>query len=204
MLNIEGYWWPDDVEESWKHALRHVKSIDHAISLCKRTRTAVQAGGNVGLWPVRLAKHFQRVVTFEPEPVSMECLMANIADLPNVEPVFAAVGEVDGGSNIVRGGLGSHRLMDAPGEPIARVVTIDTYDIKDVDLLQLDVEGYEWHALVGAWRTVQKYHPVIQLEFRDFTKKYGKSDAMIDEMLTQEGYKLVSRQPGSDVVYAYA
>lgn len=202
MLKIEGIWWPDDVEESWKHALRHVRSLDYAISICKQRRTAVQAGGNVGLWPMQMAKKFARVVTFEPEPVSMECLMANIAALSNVEPVFAAVGDRQGDMHIVRGGLGSHRLMEAPAEPVCRITTIDSLNLQDVDLLQLDVEGYEWHAMTGAMETVKRCHPVIQLEYRNFTQKYGKTDDMIDKMLKDEGYKLVSRQPGSDVVYA--
>lgn len=206
MLEIEGVWWPDDVGLSWAHSLRHVKSLDYAIDLCKKRRTAVQAGGNIGLWPKKMAKCFQHVHTFEPDPQSRECLLANVASRNNVTVHPFALSDSEGPCDVLHSGLGSHHIVSESSQftSVASTKTVDSYNFTDVDLLQLDVEGYEWHALVGAWRTVQRYHPVIQLEYRNFTARYGKSDAMIDEMLVKEGYKLVSRQPGSDVVYAHA
>lgn len=203
MLKIAGYWWPDNVGKSWEHALRHVKSLDYAISICKQRRVAIQAGGNIGLWPRKLGQHFANVYTFEPDADSRACLIANVADYPNVRVEPHALGDGHGVAHLRRGGLGSHKIAEAAeGRAEISLVPIDRYEFADVDLIQLDVEGYEWHALTGAWETVKKWHPVIQLEYRNFTEKYGKSDAMIDEMLKAEGYKLVSRQPGSDVVYA--
>ena len=83
MIAIEGLYWPDDVGTKWRHSLRHVRSLEWAIARCKRRRTAVQAGGNIGLWPRRLAHSFDRVITFEPDDISRECLACNVPS--NVE-----------------------------------------------------------------------------------------------------------------------
>ena len=204
MLKIAGYHWPDDVGGSWEHSLRHVKSLDYAISICKQRRVAVQAGGNMGLWPLRMSDSFEQVHTFEPHVGARECCAANLEGRSNVILHPNALGDRPSKVQMLTKGLGSHCVAQEKREDKAwvDVVTIDGLGLSNVDLIQLDVEGYEWHALLGGWETVKRWRPVIQMEFRGFTKKYGQSDDNIDSMLTDIGYKLVSRQPGSDVVYA--
>lgn len=204
MLKIAGYYWPDDVGGSWEHSLRHVKSLDFAIGLCKKRRTAVQAGGNMGLWPLRMAKSFDSVHTFEPEAVALECLRANVADAKNVTVHNCALGDMPGKVQMLHKGLGSHCVAaeKRADKEYVDVITVDSLGLRDVDLLQLDVEGYEWHAIIGALDTIVRCRPVIQLEYRNFTKRYGKCDEAIDRLLREMDYALVSRQPGSDVVYA--
>jgi hypothetical protein len=62
MIQIHGYWWPDDVGSKWEHSLRHVQSLEWAIAACPERRVAIQAGGNIGLWPKRLAESFEQVL----------------------------------------------------------------------------------------------------------------------------------------------
>ena len=81
------------------------------------------------------------------------------------------------------------------------VIPLDSFNLSDVDLIQLDVEGYEWHALMGAEWTVKHNRPVIQLELRDFTQKYGHSMLDVREILSRWNYVEVSQQPGSDFVF---
>lgn len=199
MKQIRGTWWPDDVGEKWQHALRHLRSIEWAIARCPRKRTAVQAGGNIGLWPRRLADVFARVITFEPDATSCACLLLNTADVAGrVDVQSAALGAEPGRCAVQHRSLGSHQIVE--GDEV-RVTTIDSLGLTDLDFLQLDIEGYEWHALKGATETLARCRPLIQVELRGFTEKYGASDAAVRTLLAGFGYQEVSRQRGNDVVF---
>ena len=200
MKKIAGIWWPDDVGVKWKHSQRHVLSLEWSLKRCGRWRTAVQAGGNIGLWPRRMAEYgFRRVLTFEPDEASRACLLKNVPQ--NIVEVFHyALGDKPGRCSIAHRSLGSHTVT--PGKTI-EVVTLDSFGLVDLDLLQLDVEGYEWHALEGAKQTIERCRPLIQLELRNFTSKYGRSDAEVRSRLGFHGYREVSSQPGNDFVFEY-
>lgn len=197
MIQIEGYYWPDDVGEKYKHSLAHVASIEWAIAACRNRRVAVQAGGNIGLWPRRLAECFENVLTFEPEPISRACLEQNV--FKNVSVSGAALGAEPGFCTIQRKSLGSHKVTD--GDTV-QVVTIDSLDLAELDLLQLDVEGYEWHALMGGMETIARCEPVIQVELREaITQHFGKSTDDVRKLLASLGYRLATQRPGSDFVF---
>lgn len=198
VIHLHGLYWPDDVGHKWAHALKHVRSLEFAIGACSDHRTAIQAGGNVGLWPKRLAEVFARVYTFEPEPVSRACLELNVPR--HVTVSGAALGCEPGACGIERRSLGSHQVT--PGDAVP-VVTVDSLELNDVDLLQLDIEGYEWHALMGAIETINASKPVIHLELRDFTRQYGQSDEAVRNLLASLGYRWISSQPGNDFVFAW-
>jgi FkbM family methyltransferase len=199
MTLIHGLWWPDDVGLKWRHSLKHLRSLDWAIAHCPRRRTAVQAGGNIGLWPRRLAASFDRVVTFEPDAVSRECLTRNVPS--SVEVRSEAIGAAVGRCAIRRESLGSHAVIDGALIPM---IPLDALGLTDVDLLQLDIEGYEYHALEGAIRTICASHPLIQVELRNFTARYSKSDHDVRALLASLGYQEVAQQPGNDVVFEVA
>jgi len=196
MIQIQGLWWPDDVQSKWVHAFKHVRSIEFAISRCPQRRTAVQAGGNIGLWPRRLAKSFGRVVTFEPDAISRECLSVNVPFNVDIRP--EALGQAELSCGLIRDSLGSHYVTHGSDIPM---VALDELDLPFVDLIQLDIEGYEWHALDGARATLKRSRPLVQVELRGFSERYGKGDQSIRDLLGEYGYVEVSRQPGADVVF---
>jgi FkbM family methyltransferase len=200
MIQHQGIWFPDSLRDSdkWRYSLEHVQSVEWAIRRCRSKRTALQAGGNIGLWPKRLAEAFDRVITFEPDAISRECLIANVPT--SVEVRSEALGEAFGHCAIARKSVGSHRVV--PGDAV-EVIPIDSLGLTDLDFLQLDVEGYEWHALRGAVETIHRCHPLIQVELRGFAEKYGQTDLAVRGLLVILGYAEVSRQAGADVVFAW-
>ena len=202
MIQLQGVWFPDGTERGtkWQYSLEHVRSIEYAIRKCKQRRTAVQAGGNIGLWPKRLAECFQRVVTFEPDAISRECLVANLGKAPTVEVRPEALGDEPGWCAIAHKGVGSHRVVEGSAVP---VTMLDDLELDDVDLLQLDVEGYEWHALRGATETIERCRPVVQVELRGFAEKYGQTDVAVRGLLTVMGYREVCKQAGADYVFCW-
>lgn len=200
MIAVHGLWWPNGTRDSqWRHALKHLRSIEWALAHCAQTRTAVQAGGNIGLWPRRLAQVFDRVITFEPDAISRACLLRNVP--PSVEVRPEALGEAIGWCGLMRQSLGSHCVTR--GHAIA-VTTLDALALTDLDFLQLDIEGYEWHALMGGRETVARCQPLIQVELRHLTAQYGQSDVAVRELLESWGYREVAQQPGNDVVFEVA
>lgn len=199
MIAIQGIYFPDDVGTKWKHSFKHVRSLEWAIAHCPRRRTALQAGGNIGLWPRRLAAVFQRVITFEPDAVSRACLEKNVPATVDVRA--EALGDQIGACSVVRQSLGSHYVIGGRDVPMT---TIDALDLRDLDFLQLDVEGYEWHALMGAHATIARCRPLIQVELRNFTAQYGHSDDAVRRVLATLGYRETVQQPGNDVVFEVA
>jgi FkbM family methyltransferase len=198
MRQIAGFWWPDDVAEKWRHSLRHVQSLDWTLQHYPSRRTAVQAGGNIGLWPRRMKEAgFHRVLSFEPDHESRACLEKNA---PGVEIFSCALGAGLGMCDIKHRSLGSHNVVE--GGTSVTIVTLDSFALMALDLLQFDVEGYEWHALLGAVETIKRCRPVIHIELRDFARKYGRSDKEIRHMLFDLRYKEVKALPGNDFVFA--
>lgn len=199
MIQIQGLHFPDDVGHRWEHAFQHVKSIEVGLSYCTSKRTAVQAGGNVGLWPRRLAKEFVTVWTFEPDRMLLPCLRLNVPH--NVVVSCAALGRSWGVCGWMHKGLGSHRVVE--GGDAIQIITLDSFGIDDLDFLQLDIEGYEANAIEGAIETIKRCHPVIQVELRGYTERYGSSDAAVRECLASLGYRQVATAKGSDFIFRW-
>lgn len=194
--------WPSDTRESQKeHCLARVANADKAIGMCERKRTAVQAGGNVGLWPMRMAEHFGMVFTFEPEPITYECLHENCKHISNIHLHNEALGANIGLCGIKRRSLASSRIVEGSH---VQMTPLDALGLTDVDLIQLDVEGYEFEALKGAELTIQNSRPIIQLELRNLTTKYGSTDEEVRAWLGALGYREVAQVPGSDFIFRHA
>lgn len=201
MINPDDIVWPEGTRQSQKeHSIKHVQSINFALTLCTRKRTVIQAGGNIGLWPIRMAECFDRVITFEPEPISHSCLVQNTLYISNIEVRNEALGIVLGKGGISRKSLGSHKMIDGD---YVNIIPIDHLDLSDVDLIQLDVEGYELLILKGALETIRRSHPIIQVELRDFTEQYAGSNEELIGLLKSEGYVEAGKVPGSDVVFKH-
>ena len=162
-------------------------------------RTVIQAGGAIGIWPLRLSQFFDNVLTFEPEPTNYECLISNTAGVQNIYCQNAALGEMDKRVQMkmpTPGHMGAWYVQDGGQIPMIR---IDDLNIKNVDLIYLDVEGYEYFALEGAKDTIQKYRPVIGLEDKGL---HGRIDAKHHAVkyLKDMGYRVLGKPQTTDVI----
>ena len=70
------------------------------------------------------------------------------------------------------------------------MVTVDSLKILDIDLIKIDVEGYEMEVLKGAKQTLKKCQ-YIMIELNNNTKKYGSSNREIEKYLSQQGFKVL-------------
>ena len=132
-----------------------------------RRNICVQAGGALGVYPAYLARRFNLVLTFEPNPASFRCLVNNVNDVANVTAFQAALSDDRGFANLIcPEGYARNTgawYIKPNGGAVSRM-KLDDLGLPGLDLLMLDVEGHELFALLGAMKTIRKYRPLILLE----------------------------------------
>lgn len=163
--------------------------------------TVVDAGANIGIYSEFLSRCVGPhgvVHSFEPCPDNFMRLRCATRKLPNVCPRRAAVGERSRETMVyVSDKLNvDHRTYAIEGDARRGVqvgmVALDDYfkPGERVDLLKLDVQGYELHALQGAKRIVNENREIkLLLEFWPYgLKQAGASWSELIEML--EGFAM--------------
>lgn len=162
LYNDREWLWPKADYHCWKHlTIDHPSIPDNIIEKLGRVFTVVQAGGNCGLYTAQYAKHAQHVITFEPEPNNFKCLENNIIE-DNVTMYELALGDKECfvGLNIDPINSGATRVIN---DGVIKQVRLDDYGLEP-DLVHLDIEGHEPHALKGMLDTLKKCHPAVALE----------------------------------------
>jgi FkbM family methyltransferase len=190
---VDGFAWPSGDIDGRPAVFETLKDLDAYIELCPQRRVAVQAGGNVGIWALELARQFEQVITFEPDPVNFACLEHNTAKAGNVYIYHAGLGHYICERGLIREArnCGASRLsMAEKGTgPLVSIMTIDSLELPVLDLLQLDVEGFELYALLGAEETIRRCRPLIVLEMKGHGREYGYTDAELEDYVRGLGYE---------------
>jgi FkbM family methyltransferase len=161
----------------------------------------VDAGANIGIYSEFLSRCIGPkgvVHSFEPCPDNFVRLRRATRKLPNVWPRAAVVGERSGETMLyVSDSLNvDHRAYASEGNPrralqVAMVALDDYFKPGEcVDLLKLDIQGYEMHALQGAKRLInENYEIKLLLEFWPYgLNQAGVNWTKLIEML--EGFGL--------------
>jgi FkbM family methyltransferase len=138
---------------------------------------AADVGANIGIYSQFLSRCVGPtgiVHSFEPSPDNFRRLSAATRDLSNVRLTQAVVGERSGECKLyVSDKLNvDHRAYKADGDS-RRVVPADVVALDDyfkpgqrVDLIKMDIQGYELHALRGAQRVLEENSDInLLLEF---------------------------------------
>lgn len=187
-------WYLPDGEEMMKAQLATAldEQVDAVIATCRsrwpdvKLRTAIQAGGAFGLYPLALAYHFSKVYTFEPLQENLAALARNFSQAPELAQKCVIVphplweqDELKMRMTYPKNKLnsyGAHCLSSKVniGEEVY-TMTIDVMKKSDIDLIWLDIEGAELRALRGACWTISNNRPVIVVEDRDLKqmREYG-------------------------------
>jgi FkbM family methyltransferase len=149
------------------------------------TKVVVQAGGNCGLYPLYYAEMFDRVFTFEPDPMNFHCLAANCTNSKIIKfntgladtPQFVKIGNPDP-TNVGMARVGG-------GDTVVYCITIDSLNLPALSLLHLDVEGCEYEVLLGAKETIKKFRPPVAVEVT-------RSGHEIRQLMAELDYVIVS------------
>lgn len=183
--------WPTRDRKAWPYLTREENlTFPKTISnLLKSKRTVIQAGGHCGLYPYQYSTLFESVYTFEPEFINFHCLTENVKGLTNVSVFNQGLGNKheSRGMNFSKSNSGNHSISSENGN--IEIVTIDSMNISNVDLIHFDLEGFELFALQGSIKTIEKYKPLIVLETNDLCLSFGYSLQDLDKWLESINYK---------------
>ncbi len=161
-INTDSGAW-DGPKDDWEtsHKANIIQTLQQA---GKQFNTVIQAGGNQGMYPKLLSKMFRTVYTFEPDHLNFYSLSKNCVE-ENIIKLQTAVGDVMGSfismNRHTMHNTGMHTVSAGGTIPL---IALDALNIPDVDLIMLDLEGYEINAIRGAYLTIAKYRPIIFAE----------------------------------------
>jgi FkbM family methyltransferase len=142
-------------------------------SILSAGAVVVDAGANIGVYSQFLSRCVGRsgvVHSFEPSPENFSRLQAATRKLANVRLSQAAVGECSGRSKLYLSDQLNvdHRTYATDGD-LRSAVPIDVAALDDyfkagqrVDLIKMDIQGYELHALRGTNRVLAD-NPAVKL-----------------------------------------
>jgi FkbM family methyltransferase len=189
--------------------LRQVLDV-HAKRGDSRPLVVFDAGANQGAYTEVLLAEARRtgcavdVHAFEPSPVNLTALQRRFGAGSPVRVVGAALSDRAGEAELFAGRDGSSHASLAPRSmfgaaaaesvrvPLMRLDTyLDTQGVGHVDLLKLDVEGFELAALRGLGERLRpETIDVIQFEYGGTTADAGASLHAINALLTERGFLL--------------
>lgn len=164
------------------------RKYDSALAHCRKRRTCIDIGANVGLWSWLMARDFEQLHAFEPVPLFAECWRANVEGR-NVHLHQLALGEEAGVVDMINVTEGSYgdttvavgQVGAVVGEQV-EVRTLDSYGFNRVDLIKCDNEGYEVFVMRGAAETIKRCRPVVIVEQKP---GHGKAFGLPDDAAVQ-------------------
>ena len=183
----DGLWWeiPVGYPGASTVLLDHEPKVkDFLGSRFKPGHVFVDVGANVGAYSLRALAKGMTVYSFEPNPENIKILKRNaeINRLPAAILEFA-LGASEGTAKMSQNGATS-RIIDEGIE--VHVRSLDSLHYPRVDLLKVDVEGYEVEVFRGAKETLARCHPDIMIELHHWIG--AEAEAELFDILLANGY----------------
>jgi FkbM family methyltransferase len=183
----DGLWWeiPVGYPGASTVLLDHEPKVKEFLgSRFKPGHVFVDVGANVGAYSLRALSKGMTVYSFEPNPENIKILKRNaeINRLPAAILEFA-LGASEGTAKMSQNGATS-RIVDEGIEVPVRA--LDSLNYPRVDLLKVDVEGYELEVFRGAKGTLARCHPDIMIEMHHWIG--AEAEAEIFGILLANGY----------------
>lgn len=169
-------------------------------AVCGVSKRVVDVGGNIGLYSVIAGNAGCVVDVFEPVPENYEFLERNIIDnnlQKQITLIKKAVSSSPGTANIFlsQKNIGTHSLSSHAAES-TKALEVDVVTIDDtikrqssVDILKIDVEGYDGYVLDGAKKLIASSKPTLFIELVPkhlLAAKYNPIDFV---KIISKGYK---------------
>ena len=157
----------------------------------KNFQTAIDVGCRDGDFTIPLSKHFASVKAFDYRIKSN--LMKRLPT--NTQYFETALGDKVDTVKSYGGVILDQRGNRKKSEILVQQKTLDSFNFANVDYIKIDVEGHELKVLKGAYKTIQKYSPLIVVEENGSAEKWnkGKQNEALD-YLQSLNYKIVARQ----------
>lgn len=158
--------------------------------LVRADQTILDIGTNIGQTALKFAKlggNKSTVIGFEPHPKNFQAASKNASlnDFPHLTILNLGLGSSkaklllstgtfnSGGNSITTEESNTTVLVDI--EKLDDVVT--TKNLSSIDLIKIDVEGFEMEVLKGAEQILRKFTPILFIELDDNHLKQQRSSA---------------------------
>jgi FkbM family methyltransferase len=197
-----------DISDYMEHSIYFAykdEALESLLEIASGCKVIIDVGANIGATALNLAKQHstKMVIGFEPDGGNFAKAQANIR-LNNLNNI-----------RLLKRGLGSRSALvrlykvNPENQGMNRILTDDAADFDfeeiqvqtlddfvreeqlDVDLIKIDVEGYELNVLRGAVETINRCRPKLFIELDDENlKAHGDSAAELVRFLTGLHYKV--------------
>lgn len=185
--------------------------IEWVSSFVDPTKIVLDIGAHVGTYSLYLAPRCAGVHSFECSPKTFNYLCANIALRgldSRITPHRTALGNRIGKttyyvrSPVDGGGNGCKHLGDTNCETIeVPITTLDSFDLTNIGLIKLDVEGFEKEVLEGARETLRRNgNPRILFESWN-ESKVPRLRTEVFECIRSLGYTNITSIRGYDEMF---
>ncbi len=149
-------------------------------------RAIIDVGANIGTHSIAFARHFNRVVCFEPNENVFPKLQRNISNnqLSNVIACNYGLGDVSDNMSFYsidngNEGLGTFLNVEQYDRDLQKIgefriergddVLTDIID-GPIDAIKLDIQGFEPQALIGLRKTLEAHRPITWVELGNGTQ----------------------------------
>jgi FkbM family methyltransferase len=167
--------------------------------------TFVDVGANVGYYTAMASSIVGagRVISYEPNPYAYQWLKewARVNEATNITPVCAALGGEEGTITAYYADADTRTTSLVPAlacragnETVVNVITLDSeaerLGIRHIDVMKIDVEGYEPQVFKGASQLLEEGRiGAILCEFvYEWLSAAGSSTDELERMLTSRGF----------------
>ena len=173
-------------------------------------RTIFDVGGNFGQTALHYVTKFPEatVFTFEPVPTSYTRLCQSTRHHPRIKSHNVAVGDTEGVAKLrIAPAAGSNSLLPSKatiGSIDVQIIKLDSFGVENhidtIDLLKMDVEGFEIKVLRGAIRLLEQQkirYIYAECVFAPDTVSPHTTFFELHQFLERYGYCFVNYYPES-------
>lgn len=165
----------------------------------KKDKVFLDIGAHTGTYSLSLSNHCNKVYAFEPQKMTYYALCGSVAlsNIDNIECLnyglgsSKQVGKIN--LNIISNDGGGSTVKDIEypiRKEIIEIRTLDSFNIKDVCFIKMDIEGNELDALSGSIETIiNSNYPPILFESNDGNEKNRE---LFDFLSSIIGYNIIN------------
>ncbi len=156
--------------------------------------TCIDVGSHYGFLTKEFSFYFDNVYAFEMNKKIYNYFLKNINDCDNVKSYNVALYNKESNDLFSTDNLDSgQNMLSEKGSVKVKTKTLDSYKLKNVGLIKLDIQGGEFQALEGSVETLKNNDPILVVEVlnKKTYSEYLKNKKTIEFMFSLN-YKIVN------------
>lgn len=162
--------------------------------------TFIDVGSNYGWYSVHTSPLCKKILSFEPQKILYDIQIQNIIDnnIKNINLYNCGIGDIDETKymtpinyetdSLNYGDLSVSNSDDENGEKI-EIKKLDSFDLENIDVIKIDVQGYETFVLLGSEKLIKIQKPIFIIEIESHQLgKFGYGISEIYNLFKEYNY----------------